>query len=97
MAGGYNNNSYETLISCEKYNLNRNKWHQCEHYLPYPLHSTSVVVSANDNFAVITGGRKEDWNVSDKVIIFSEDKGFETFEPFSLRSKRHNHLSIRIQ
>ena len=40
----------------ERFDLTENKWYPCEYSLPKPLHSASVAVSANENFALITGG-----------------------------------------
>ena len=47
----------QCLLSCtERFDLTENKWYPCEYSLPKPLHSASVAVSANENFALITGG-----------------------------------------
>ena len=97
VAGGYNDISNERLSTCERYDLKEMKWYKCQHSLPFALRLASVVVSTDESIAVITGGKKEDRIYSDKVIIFTEDKGFVIFKAFSLRSVRYGHVSIRIQ
>ena len=47
----------QRLLSCtERFDLTDNKWYPCQYSLPKPLHSASVAVSANESFALITGG-----------------------------------------
>ena len=77
-------------------NKRRKNWYTCQHSLPYPISRAAVVASADESMAVITGSCK-DGNASDKVMIFSEDKGFTIFEPFSLQTARWNHVSIKLQ
>ena len=56
--GASGNHLYDQrLLSCtERFDLTDNKWYPCQYSLPKPLHSASVAVSANESFALITGG-----------------------------------------
>ena len=84
---------------CQRYDLLEKKWYKCQHNLPFPLSNASVVVSTDESFAVIIGeyfflSDEEMKTYSGKVIIFTEDRGFTIFEPFSLRSARDGQISI---
>ena len=47
----------QRLLSCtERFDLVENKWYPCKYSLPKPLHSASVAVNEEENFALITGG-----------------------------------------
>ena len=47
----------QRILSCtERFDLTDHKWYPSEYSLPKPLHSASVAISANDGFALITGG-----------------------------------------
>lgn len=76
VAGGKHGKSYKALISCERYDVNNNKWYPVAHSLPYPLHSASVMVSQDETFAVITGGITTGNKVLNGVIVFTEKDGF---------------------
>ena len=65
--------------------------------MPYSLKYASVIVTADETFAMITGGLKGDDTVSDKIISFTSDEGFELLQTLSLRYQRSNHASIRIE
>ena len=73
VAGGYGN---RILRCCERYDLSENRWSRCEHVLPYPLRYASVIVSKDETFAVITGGKTGNDKCSSGIIIFTEDEGF---------------------
>ena len=83
------------LSSCERFDMVKNKWFTCQHSLPYPLCDASVIVSDDETFAVITGGRKENHKLSDGCITFTEDGGFKHSKTYSLLSPRWRHVSIR--
>ena len=84
----------KTLACCERFDLNENKWFKCHHVLPYRLYDASVVVSADETFAVITGGYKGG-SISDGIIIFTEQGGFKLMAA-NLLSERFGHVSILI-
>ena len=93
VAGGYGN---RTLRCCERYDLNENKWSRCRHVLPYPLRYASAIVSEDETFAVITGGKTGNDKCSSGIIIFTENEGFTTSYNSFLRNKRFHHVSLRI-
>ena len=93
VAGGFDN-EFEGLSTCEQFNLLECKWVNCKHSLPYALNSASVVVSADETFAVITGGITGE-QFSSRVIIFTEDTGFELMATHLL-NKRAGHLSMLL-
>ena len=82
--------------SCEKFNLYENRWVSCRHSLPYPLSYASVVVSQDETFAVITGGRKTRLDASCGIIIFTEVEGFKCLKSDFLRIPRFYHTSMCI-
>ena len=86
---------YEDPTYCERYDLIEHKWYDSPHFLPYPLCYASVVVSEDETFAVITGGKKET-HPSNEIIIFTEEHGFRTSNKFLLRTKRFHHVSIKL-
>ena len=103
IVGGYEqrNQAFEELSCCERYDLDENKWMECQHVLPYPLVCASVVVNVDETFAVIAGGyNKHDGphNESSGIIIFTETDGFKLLEGHRLLSSRSScHYSIRLQ
>ena len=75
--------------------MTENKWSICRHRLPYPLVKAAVSVSADESFAVITGGLSlkkhykhkgrisfEATERAGKTIIFTEDKGFQLIDNY---------------
>ena len=86
--------SDKTLSCCERFDLKKNKWFKCHHLLPYRLYDASVVVSADETFAVITGGYNGG-RISDRIIIFTEQDGFKLMA-VNLLSERFGHISILI-
>ena len=81
---------------CERFDIREEKWSTSKHTLPYPLHSASAVVSADDSFALITGGFRDRTLQNDKIIIFDEKNGFQVLDS-NLRCSRSNHVSMLIQ
>ena len=75
----------DTDLICDRFDLNENKWVNCHHTSPYTFFewSTSVVVSADESFAVIIAS----WFYTEtdigqitgfeNVMIFTEEKGFQ--------------------
>ena len=53
--------------------------------LPCPFHEPSAVVTRNENFVFIIDGMKEDTQISDKLIVFTEKNGFWEFNQFSIK------------
>ena len=87
------------LLSCVRFDLNESRWLNCRHSLPYPLERASVVVSDDESFAVITGGKKRNGHVhcaSARIIVFSEENGFQELTNSSLLFPRDRHLSLLI-
>ena len=94
-----------TLSCCDRFNLSENKWFSCQHSLPFPLQNASVVVSADETFAVITGGVEIHANVNsfyvrkrstfDSILVFTEQEGFKLL-PTCLLNKRRYHVSMLI-
>ena len=91
------------LSSCERFSLKECRWFDCQHSLPYPLIRASVSVSADESFAVITGGMSyrniddyDDESMLDKIVIFTEEKGFQCLGESSLLSARASHVSITL-
>ena len=80
------------IACCERFSLKECKWFDCEFSLPYDLWDTSVVVSADETFAVITGGSSGKGN---GVIIFTEQNGFELMTT-KLLNMRYDHASILL-
>ena len=95
MAGGINAR-YNILSSCERYDLNKKEWFSCQKTLPYPLCDAPVVVNPEETFAVITGGVKDAGAISDEIIIFTEEYGFEVLKNSTLKRKIFNHISILL-
>ena len=93
VAGGIGHRE-RTYSCCEKYSLKDNKWDMMSHQLPYPLNGASVVVSKDESFALIIGGRNNNKIVSNKVIVFTKECGFLEFSSFTLKSTRHGHVSL---
>lgn len=95
------------LKCCEVYDLKKHRWSQSKYCLPFPLSHASVVVEENEEFAVITGGLKDNtrdkftWrkigDLSDIVIIFTQNTGFKVLDEFKLNTKRWTHVSIRLR
>jgi hypothetical protein len=83
-----------TSSSCEKYSLKENCWEMISYTLPYPLNGASVVVGKDERYALIIGGRVNNKRVSNKVVVFTEEKGFSEFISFELKSTRHGHVSL---
>ena len=83
-----------TSSSCEKYSIVDNKWEVISHSLPYPLNGASVVVGKDELYALVIGGRINNKIVSNKVIIFTKEKGFFELCPFGLKTTRHGHVSL---
>ena len=87
---------------CERFDLKESKWYKCKYNLSYDLYSASVVVSADESFALITGGTSGSINgKTNGIIIFTESSGFVVLwfsglKNSSLLSRRTNHVSIRI-
>ena len=44
--------------------------------LPCPFHEPFAVVTRNENFVFIIDGMKEDKQISDKWMVFTERNGF---------------------
>lgn len=105
VAGGFNayGNVRQNLSCCERYDLEKNTWFKCQHSLPFPLMSASVVVSADEAFALIVGGYKykdgktQRSEMSNEILVFTKDTGFYKLENSLLRCPRANPLAIRMQ
>ena len=95
------------LKCCEVYDLKKQRWFHCKYCLPFALSHASVVVEENEEFAVITGGLRDNTNnkftwkkigdLSDIVIMFTENMGFKVLDGFKLNKKRWMHVSIRLR
>lgn len=97
------NCSRATLSCCERYDLIEDKWYNYHHSLSYALESASAVVSLDETFAVITGGRDRDYKESSNVIIFTTERGFQELNNSSLlcpthiyRQNLNHHLSVLL-
>ena len=74
----------QRILSCtERFDLTENKWYPCEYSLPKPLHSASVAVSANESFALITGGVSS----YQKMTAVPQSKNQSTSSPSSLQKQ----------
>ena len=94
---GENAHQENVLSSCERYDLSEEKWFDCQHSLPYPLWRASVVVCADESFALITGGLSETEQLrSDGIIIFTEGQGFRYLNNSLLRISRVQHTSVQL-
>ena len=82
---------------CERYDVQDKIWVDCQHVLPmgFSFRSSSVAVSRDESFAVITRVIK-DRDVSGPifVFIFTEDCGFEMLD---IRNRDRIKLSILIE
>ena len=95
VAGGHS--GLRDVPICERYDLKEHKWHKCEYTLPWDLYFSSVVVSVDESFALITGGTSSHISGrTNSIIIFTENHGFQPLRNSSLQIKRTNHVSIRI-
>ena len=83
-----------TSATCEKYCMIKNEWEIISFSLPYPLNGASVVVGKDETFALVIGGRINNKVVSNKVIVFTKEKGFSENRSFQLKSTRHGHVSL---
>ena len=92
VAGGYGTDG--RLLCCECNNIKENEWHKHKYSLPCPLANASVVVSDDETFAVITGGTTQ-WREWKRVIIFTEQTGFELMTRKLLNTKS-SHVSILL-
>ena len=70
-------------------------WKNCPHKLPYRLSYASVIVSDDETFAVIIGGKKDN-NASSQIIIFTEQDGFQLSNKFLLKTDRFHHIAIKL-
>ena len=99
--GGFNSLD-KPLSSCVYYDLVLNSWFTSKHSLPHPLCNSSVVVSKDETFAVITGGQKQTEDLlteeicSKEIIIFTEEDGFRVLKNSTLITERSSHISILI-
>ena len=75
VAGGCNGGIY--LDSCERYDLKKNEWLVYQHSLSKTLEGAHSAVSADESFAVITGGLYdvEYLHPTNNIIIFTEQNG----------------------
>ena len=74
----------QRILSCtERFDLTENKWYPCEYSLPKPLHSASVAVSANESFALITGGVSS----YQKMTAVPQNENQSTSSPSSLHKQ----------
>ena len=87
-------NCQRMLSCCERFSFKQNKWNDCKHSLPYHLSCASVVVSNDESFAVITGGRSRN-GCCGGIIIFTEQDGFQLMSS-QLLNERCHHLSIML-
>ena len=96
IAGGMSNN--ELKPCCLRYDMEGNKWFESPHSLPYPLRNASVFVSADESFAVITGGLaiSAKYNAPKSIIPFAEESGFQLLKNFSMRENRSHHVCVEI-
>ena len=99
VTGGFNANS-QSLTSCVYFDLVLKNWFTFNHSLPYALANASVVVSKDETFAIITGGRvnpdSPEEKYSDDVILFTQDSGFHVLEISKSITKRAFHVSIAL-
>ena len=95
VAGGIDEHGI-VLSCCELYDLNEKNWFHCPYALPFPLCESSVVVSNDETYAVITGGKKGAIR-SGTIIVFTEEDGFQWLQKSYLESSRSGHVSIVIK
>ena len=86
---------HSNVTSCERYDLIERSWKNCLHTLPYRLSYASVIVSDDETFAVIIGGKKDD-HASNQILIFTEQDGFKLSNKFILKTERFHHISIKL-
>ena len=99
VTGGFDGNEHP-LVSCVYFDLALNAWYTFKYSLPFPLCNASVVVSADERFAIITGGKVDpddsEEDSINSIILFTEDEGFRILQNSSLINKRSSHVSIII-
>lgn len=86
----------EDILCCEVYDIDKDSWSVSKHYLPYHLYKASVIVDKEETYALIIGGLKRTAEASEKVILFTEEKGFELINDFSMHHKRYGHVSLSL-
>ena len=88
------------LVSCVYFDLVLKNWFTYKYILPYHLCESSVVVSKDERYAIIIGGKKDsegpEERCSDELILFTEDDGFRELRNSSLMRKRSSHVSILL-
>jgi len=89
VAGGY---CKKISRRSEVYNIAEQTWKPGPR-LPYPLAMSYAVTDRYQNFAVIVGGRLNDDEMSNKVIIFTENKGFFQLKGVSVGEVTHKKRS----
>ena len=99
ITGGFSSTD-RPLVSCVYFDLVLKSWFTFKYSLPYHLCGSSVVVSKDERFAIITGGKKDHGEpqetCSDEIILFTEDDGFRVLRNSSLMRKRSSHVSILL-
>ena len=98
VVGGLTENN-RGISGCERYDIKQNVWLSFKHSLKFPLFRASVVVSADESFAIITGGKRggEYRTVENKdIIIFTKQEGFQ-HQTKNSKNSRMDHISIRLQ
>ena len=80
-----------SYILGEIYDISTDCWSISRHSLPYHLYKASVIVNEDEKCAFIVGGLMRTAEASEKVILFTEEGGFEVFNDFSLHNKRYGH------
>ena len=86
----------EDILCCEVYDISTDSWSISRHSLPYHLYKASVIVNEDETCAFIVGGLMRTAEASEKVILFTEEGGFEVFNYFSLHNKRYGHLLLNL-
>ena len=109
IVGGGDQNSQYTganyILSCERYNLDSGVWETTPHSLPFPLQRASAVVDSDQKFAFITGGTHGTYlqdrfimlpGMKNKMFIYTEDKGFTSFNSSSVDILTGNHVAVNF-
>ena len=81
------------LSSCERYSIPEDKWFGSVHKLPQPLYDASVVVTPDEQFAILIGGNDQNKKPTNNILIYDEANGFKVLDQ-KLSRPRSKNISI---
>ena len=88
------------LLSCDRYNLREEKFYSTNFHLPHHFDGANVVTDTKESFAVILFGHNVRRNNSLKVVIFTEEDGFQDIfydSKYTALKGRHCDIMLRIE